>query len=1053
MTVHKIKEGETLSLIAQRDDTTVEALQQLNSQQIKDVNLIYAGNTLNIPSNSALESNEEVKIRKVISLPPADEQPIGAEQNLFPSNIITCEKDTTSKKYKDIAYFVEGNAFYLLDKCAFDYLENAEKIQQDRVKNKDKKDVMKSLSQARLLDGLLSAEITSFISDEDKPIYQDIEKWLDNKATHVSKSKSAYEAAAWVKYKETKRDDILKKAQKQAVSDGYVVDDGKLYSYREPKIKKAIKSYLKARERFLDNAELTPENQIEDLKTRLQALNKINIGGHYHVGNALAYNKLYLSKEVDNTNKQYEALVLSIEDLSKLGIATPELALAGTEGMQEGHKRYAHYFNYLKQAKKLEVELHKKLKLLLKATNSFALPPNQILLSEFNALKTLEKEALNIHLSAIKNVLDMSSSLFLLWNAEDYRPKPFKNIVKGDFPLREYILGSEKEGKGEFSQLRYISLNDISQPIERANNSISPQENSGHSIKRMLSDFVVELPIEDTWFDEDGLFNVAAFNETLKEKNIEVESLNTSSVKWGEAISNILFSKELTKRLSPFDDTKQAQYFRMAMLSSEVSVSNSSSIAIVNNISGSGNTKTIEVLPLEAKAELVLAKGEVNIIQMMTGKPFIKFPEVISTKDIEEKIPVSYFDKGQKKTIQFRCGAFQAQMYCKAWGFAGASMVLGGKIELGAGGFTVPDLYEINNGELSSRLIKLEMGLKAGVELGGIFLWYPPSGYPDFLIDKEKPAHQLIKGAFKFEKSVTAELPIRFRFVDKKLLIGFNLGPPAAKLSFEGEITPSMVGAWVWQFQRLLRQANYRRIDIVADDETFKELSNLSKAMLYSQLNIGLFLAKQKDVLDQIMTIFDESSAGLVAYTLINGDEKILAEWTRLLIPEALGPLLYTLVSAPESFKLKNVDTQMDLTILKEEALLMQQLALCKVINWLGNNEVMAREQQAAIRQMQEALERMNRDSSAPDLIEEKKLRYINNRDELLDFMNRDVVVDERKEYNYDNSNTLYKYTKNNKFNNEYNALTKKLYDEFKKEKSRLLAVSYEKGLNFNGYK
>ncbi len=98
MTVHKIKEGETLSLIAQRDDTTVEALQQLNSQQIKDVNLIYAGNTLNIPSNSTLESNEEVKIRKVILLPPADEQPIGAEQNLFPSNIITCERRYDLKK-------------------------------------------------------------------------------------------------------------------------------------------------------------------------------------------------------------------------------------------------------------------------------------------------------------------------------------------------------------------------------------------------------------------------------------------------------------------------------------------------------------------------------------------------------------------------------------------------------------------------------------------------------------------------------------------------------------------------------------------------------------------------------------------------------------------------------------------------------------------------------------------------------------------------------------------------------------------------------------------
>ena len=102
---------------------------------------------------------------------------------------------------------------------------------------------------------------------------------------------------------------------------------------------------------------------------------------------------------------------------------------------------------------------------------------------------------------------------------------------------------------------------------------------------------------------------------------------------------------------------------------------------------------------------------------------------------------------------------------------------------------------------------------------------------------------------------------------------------------------------------------------------------------------------------------------------------------------------------------------------------------------------------------MQEALERMNSDSSAPDLIEEKKLRYINNRDEILDFMNRDVVVDERKKYNRKNAETLYNMMKNNKFKDEYNALTERLYDEFKKEKSKLLAVSYEKGLNFNGYK
>ncbi|KJG01040.1 hypothetical protein UB33_22110, partial [Photobacterium angustum] len=103
----------------------------------------------------------------------------------------------------------------------------------------------------------------------------------------------------------------------------------------------------------------------------------------------------------------------------------------------------------------------------------------------------------------------------------------------------------------------------------------------------------------------------------------------------------------------------------------------------------------------------------------------------------------------------------------------------------------------------------------------------------------------------------------------------------------------------------------------------------------------------------------ERSSAGLVAYTLINGDDNILAEWTRLLIPEALGPLLSTLVSEPKTFNI--VETNDDrIKIEKDEALLMQQLALCKVIHWLGNEHIMSAEQKAATRQMQKALERMN---------------------------------------------------------------------------------------------
>jgi len=55
MTTHKIKEGDTLSSIAKRYGTTVDAIAANNG--IKDKNLIYAGDTLNIPQGQISKSN------------------------------------------------------------------------------------------------------------------------------------------------------------------------------------------------------------------------------------------------------------------------------------------------------------------------------------------------------------------------------------------------------------------------------------------------------------------------------------------------------------------------------------------------------------------------------------------------------------------------------------------------------------------------------------------------------------------------------------------------------------------------------------------------------------------------------------------------------------------------------------------------------------------------------------------------------------------------------------------------------------------------------------
>src|SRR5689334_11180480 len=47
-----IKSGDTLSALAQQHGTTVDAIVKANGGKIKDPNLIYAGDTLNIPGKS-----------------------------------------------------------------------------------------------------------------------------------------------------------------------------------------------------------------------------------------------------------------------------------------------------------------------------------------------------------------------------------------------------------------------------------------------------------------------------------------------------------------------------------------------------------------------------------------------------------------------------------------------------------------------------------------------------------------------------------------------------------------------------------------------------------------------------------------------------------------------------------------------------------------------------------------------------------------------------------------------------------------------------------------
>ena len=588
-----------------------------------------------------------------------------------------------------------------------------------------------------------------------------------------------------------------------------------------------------------------------------------------------------------------------------------------------------------------------RLKALDSSTNHYAIPPKDILREEYEVLKSLRSKAKQLHQQAQIAIAEMTNPCFLLWNPSDYKTKPSDRVFTDQFPLREYLRGTPnpKSREGQFEQLRYFSLPYLAQPEvdgTTAKPDWSPTLKNDTAFYAAMRQYVDRLPIESGWFDERGLFLYDEFKHSLTQGNIQIEALGedyAQATKWQATLEQVLYSDELRKRIDPFDSSLQGQFFRFVTLDVNAGAEINTKLEVKSDLFSSESA--IEK-KMEVKGEMVLARGEINLVQAMSGQKYLYYPSAADVKPNLE-LDVEYMDNGEQKTTLFCFGALQNRISIKAYGFAGANLALGAGVKYGSNGLEFSNVYQRKNHlgseVLTTELVELKAEAQLGVELACYIDWHLPQGkhaIPDYLIDDQSQPMTLAKMAAKAEVAVEVKLPFYFRLADKKILIGMQVGNGAAKFIVEGAINPDGLSAWVWQFQRLLRQCNYKRIEI-ADSETFNTMSMLSRSMLYSQLQIGLFLAKGKDTLDNILGVFDSDRAGVVAYTLYQGDETFLRDWVRLMHPEALGPLIGALLQEPEKTKIQ-VGFSSTVDFNSTQILAMQQIALAKILRWLATD-------------------------------------------------------------------------------------------------------------------
>ncbi len=156
---YKIEQGDCLSLISQKFNIDEEVLMSLNSDQIKDIDIIYAGNTIKLTGNEA--SPIKVEVGKRITLPLPPDKP-------------ACGNDLCSSKvpdYIDILYLpahpVTGTqTWYALTKEAQEAVLSEQEIFKNAI-DKNQETTFDNLNALGILSKFEAKPHESFLSEND----------------------------------------------------------------------------------------------------------------------------------------------------------------------------------------------------------------------------------------------------------------------------------------------------------------------------------------------------------------------------------------------------------------------------------------------------------------------------------------------------------------------------------------------------------------------------------------------------------------------------------------------------------------------------------------------------------------------------------------------------------------------------------------------------------------------------------------------------------------------------------------------------------------------
>jgi len=237
-------------------------------------------------------------------------------------------------------------------------------------------------------------------------------------------------------------------------------------------------------------------------------------------------------------------------------------------------------------------------------------------------------------------------------------------------------------------------------------------------------------------------------------------------------------------------------------------------------------------------------------------------------------------------------------------------------------------------------------------------------------------------------------------YVRAKLVAGVGVGGQLAI-----ELDPRQLNLWMMMLSQALRDNDYGFVDWV-DADAFEGFSHLSYLATTTLLDVSLLAARGIAGIKRLYELMTQSErAVMVAYVIVNRtgtDRKKLASWLQHLPPEALGPLLNTLIASPGWF-FPTVDIDGD-KIDRGRAIDLQQIAIAQCVEWLEEGYLDNRySREAAEHLFERAVARMSQTGQF-DSYSSWVEAYCHNREELDEFMARDsqdgrAVSDAKNKY------------------------------------------------------